>query len=107
MSGVVFPFGQIGYSTESELICGWCKGVHNKGIDVDMPGSLPGYTVYHVKFGDLVVADCCFADLESAVLSSMPGIVLWLEKLLDQKQKEVDNLRIVTKRGIAAVKELC
>ena len=85
--GSLFPFmSGHAFGTGFELRCGWCGKVYNKGVVNE--DDVEGISVNSIRFGSLEVAECCFRDIENAVVSWLPEIIPWLRFQANQKTEE-------------------
>lgn len=99
-------FGQGGGGTGGNIKCEWCgknhTGRENKGGEAKSSSE----TIYFDNFGDLQVCDCCFEEVEAAVLPLMPRIVPWFIRILQSKRRHLEQheamvaaLRVALKEG--------
>ncbi len=81
------PFGALtAETTLFDTKCGWCGTLY---VDRGADGTLPPTTkpMRISKFGSLQVADCCFKQLEAAVLEHINDIVPWLARIAEEKRR--------------------
>lgn len=88
----------IGTSTSGPVTCEWCSTVHNQGIDPEGNGP-DGDWVGTAAFGSLQVCECCYSEVESAVLACIDDILAWYGRILarrrERDQSRADALRAI------------
>lgn len=91
----------MGSSTQGNTHCDWCGA---KETDRELPGGEPKFdsdSIKYDEFGNKQILECCFGDVEDAVLRSMHLILPWYIKLLETRQQTLNerygNLRQIKK----------
>ncbi len=84
-------FGEgMGSSTGYELICEFCGTVHNKGADAENDPHSEGGSVCYDTFAGKQVCDCCYEEIERAVMARMKDIILpWYLRAIKEKGKDM------------------
>lgn len=79
----------VGISTNYEEHCDFCGDIHNEGCDPENGNE--GESVRTANFAGKQICDCCFERIENAVLSRMPDILKWYQRLVNARRKAVDD----------------
>ena len=61
-----------------EFMCEWCGKIHNQGIGPDDLENIKPAPTHYYYFGDLMIAECCFTNLEMAITSNQETIHRYL-----------------------------
>lgn len=75
--------GGAGTGTGHSITCGLCKTNYNEDIGPSNP--IGGDTVNFTRFAGIQVCDCCFENIETAVLKRMDYILYWYNQILDDR----------------------
>lgn len=94
-----------GVCTGYELKCEWCGVVHNPGADADEKPMSEGDSVSWTGFGGKQVCDCCFHEIENAVLNRMPDILPWLVRIIASREKHSAKMREMLDQVATALEE--
>lgn len=82
-------FGQPGGGTGGNIKCEWC-GKNYTGRE-----NKEGEAIFFDQFGRLQICDCCFGEVEAAVLSLMPRIIPWFIRILRRKRRQLTQYDVM------------
>lgn len=78
-------FGRgMGSGTTEAIICEWCGMKYPENDPSDD-------SVKFTNFGGKTIAECCFEDIEDAVLRRMNDIIPWFKRIIRSRRKFVQN----------------
>jgi len=75
----------IGYSTCSGIKCDWCGTLYEDDKDEDK-------YVSWADFGGKQICQCCFEQIEDAVLSHIDDILPWYARILQARRTDLEKL---------------
>ena len=78
-----------GTSTCAQQHCDVCGTTYNEGCDEEYDG---GEWIRWAWFGPFEVCECCFGEIEKAVLGRMANILPWYRRYIDAKKEKIDKL---------------
>ena len=95
-----------GMGTSADITCEWC-GHHYTNREQTGGEPLPGSeTIAFVQFGGVQVCDCCFGDVEAAVIRAMPDILPWFIRILQSRRLALKEQKQLVADLVAAIKEI-
>lgn len=86
----------IGGSTSGDIDCDWCGTKYRLREGANGEGTGEFLEVAH--FGKFQIVDCCFDDVERAVLDNMDAIIKWYRRILDNRRAVLDARQAQLKR---------
>lgn len=86
----LFGYGA-GQGTYGNIGCGWCgKKYHDREDRQGNPKT--DESILFTDFGGLQVCECCFEEVEAAVLERMDDIIPWFIRILEKRQGKMDQM---------------
>lgn len=81
----------VGSSTCGNITCQWCGTDYSGREDADGEASMSNDSIGFTRFGDFQICDCCFEQVEDAVLSRIHDIIPWFIRILQSDKQRLQN----------------
>ena len=82
---------QQGMGTYADISCQWC-GTDFTGREGEDGEAISTESICVDHFGKKQICDCCFAELEEAIIRNMPRILPWYFRLLKSRKANLESL---------------
>lgn len=84
-------FGESGGGTSGNIKCEWCGTDYNGRESKDGTAKSSSETICFEDFGGRQICDCCFEEVEAAVLALMPRIIPWFIRILQSRRRQLEG----------------
>ncbi len=98
-------FGESDGGTSGNIRCEWCGKNYTGRENREGEAKSSSELICFDQFGKLQICDCCFEEVEHAVLALMPRIVPWFVRILKSQRQRLEGLEAMIAALRAAIKE--